>query len=80
MIKMKKKSKLYYLPVTLVELVKTKPESTLFLLIKLYEKAYPDAKVEKYYDAIQTYLSDIEFELEEVVLKPTTPPKPEEIN
>lgn len=73
----KNKNKLYYLPMSLVTLVKTKPESTLFLLIKLYEKAYPDAKVEEYYDAVKTYLSDIEFELEEVTLKP---PNLEEIN
>jgi len=62
-INMEKKST-YYLPVTLVELVKTKPESTLCLLLQLYEKTYPDVMfVEEYYKEIQAYLSNVEFRL-----------------
>ena len=71
-------NRVYWIPMPLVKQVASRPESTLFLLLKLYEKCYPDAKVEDYYAAIEEYLNEVKFELEAIGEKPDDVPKSEQ--
>jgi hypothetical protein len=64
-------NKIFWVPLPLVKLVTEKPEATIFLLLKLYEKSYPNADVSEYYEAIDQYLTDVKFELEHYTDEPT---------
>tara|TARA_R110000782_G_scaffold233985_1_gene320178 strand:- start:457 stop:699 length:243 start_codon:yes stop_codon:yes gene_type:complete len=73
-----KKSDLYYLPVPLVKLVGENPELVLFLVTKLYQKIYPTVATEKIYDAVWTYIHNLEFKQHREI--DTSSLKPEELN
>ena len=61
----------YMIPLTLIDEITEKPEVALLLLIKLYQQQFPDADIEKIYDAIYDYLGRVEFNHDkEVILAP----------
>ena len=61
----------YMIPLNLIDEIVNKPEVALLLLIKLYQQQFPDADIEKIYDAIYDYLGRVQFNHEkEAILAP----------